>query len=248
MSEILSGRNPILEALKSGRPINRILISKTVSRHSIVGEIINLAKRNRITVEYVENSAIERVIPVGSQGLLAYASAKDYISLNELTAISRVKNEPPFYIVLDGIEDPHNFGAILRTADATGVHGVIIRQRREVGLTAAVAKASAGAIEYIPVTRVPNIAQTIELLKKQNVWVIGVDMNADNDYRQVDYNIPAAIVIGGEGSGLSELVRKRCDMIVSIPMKGKISSLNASVATALVLYEVFYQRNKRNSK
>jgi 23S rRNA (guanosine2251-2'-O)-methyltransferase len=243
MSEIISGRNPILEVLKAGHPINKILISKTASRHSVIGEIINLAKQQRIPLEYVENSIIERVVSSNNQGLVAYISAKEYVSLDDLLAISAKKNEPPFYIILDGIEDPQNFGAILRSADATGVHGVIIRERREVGLTDAVARASAGAIEYVPVARVTNIAQTIEDLKKRNIWVIGVDMAAENNYRQVDYKVPTAIAIGSEGGGLSALVRKRCDLIVSIPMKGKISSLNASVATALVLYEAFYQRN-----
>lgn len=242
MSEILSGRNPVLEALKAGRSINRILISKTVSRHSIVGEIINLAGQQRIPLEYVEHNIIERVVPAGSQGLIAYVSAKEYLNLDELFVISQKKNEPPFYLILDGIEDPRNFGAILRSAEAAGVHGVVIRERREVGLTMAVAKASAGAIEYVPVARVTNIAQTIEELKKQSIWVIGVDMAASQDYRQVDYNVPVAIVIGGEGGGLSPLVRKRCDLIVSISMKGKISSLNASVAAALVIYEAYYQR------
>ena len=242
MSEIISGRNPVLEALKAGRPINKILLGKNISRHSIIGEIINLARNNGILLEYVESSVIERVISTGSQGVVAFTSAKNYSSLDGLLAISGQKAELPFYLILDGIEDPQNFGAILRSADATGVHGVIIRERREVGLTGSVAKASAGAIEYVPVARVTNIAQTIEELKKRNIWVIGVDMAASQDYRQVDYNIPVAIVIGGEGGGLSPLVRKRCDLTVSISMKGKISSLNASVAAALVMYEVSYQR------
>ncbi len=185
---------------------------------------------------------IEKLSPIVNQGIIALSAAKEYVSLSDLLAISVKKNEPPFYIILDGIEDPQNLGAILRTADAVGVHGVIIRERREVGLTAAVARASAGAIEYVPVARVTNIAQTIEELKKNNIWVTGIDMNTDNDYRRIDYKVPTAIVIGGEGSGLSTLVRKRCDSIVSIPMKGKISSLNASVAAALVMYEAFYQR------
>ncbi len=248
MSEIISGRNPVLEALKSGRPINKILIGKNVSRHSVIGEIINLAGRQKIPLEYVENSVLERIVPSGNQGLVAYTSAKEYVDIEELYRISNSKKELPFYIILDGIEDPHNFGAILRSADAAGVHGVIIRERREVGLTDAVARSSAGAIEYVPVARVTNIAQTIEELKKKNIWVIGVDMGTENNYRQTDFQIPVALVIGGEGSGLSPLVKKRCDLVVSIPMKGKISSLNASVAAALAIYEVFYQRNSRTTK
>lgn len=176
------------------------------------------------------------------QGVIAYAAAKDYVDLDDLLALSRKRGEPPLYCILDGIEDPHNLGAILRTADASGIHGVVIRSRRAVGLTAAVAKASAGAVEYVPVARVANIAQTIEMLKKNNVWVVGIDLGGEADYTQMDFTVPSAIVIGAEGKGVSDLVRKRCDRIASIPMKGRISSLNASVAAALVMYEAFRQR------
>jgi 23S rRNA (guanosine2251-2'-O)-methyltransferase len=242
MSDIISGRNPIVEALKAGRPINKILLDKNITRHSVIAEILNQAKERSIPVEYVERQIIEKQVPVVNQGIIAYAAAKEYVSLDDLVAISSKKNELAFYVILDGIEDPQNLGAILRTAEATGIHGVIIRERREVGLTAAVARASAGAIEYVPVARVTNIAQTIEELKKNNIWVIGIDMNAETDYHRVDYKVATAIVIGGEGGGLSTLVRKRCDVVVSIPMKGKISSLNASVAAALVMYEAYRQR------
>jgi 23S rRNA (guanosine2251-2'-O)-methyltransferase len=151
------------------------------------------------------------------------------------------------FIILDGIEDPHNLGAILRTADATGAHGVIIRERRAVGLTPIVEKASAGALEYIPVARVANISQTIETLKKNNVWIVGIDQTGDINYTQVDYVPPTALVIGGEGQGLSNLVKKHCDFLAFIPMKGKISSLNASVATGVAMYEVVRQRLLKDS-
>jgi 23S rRNA (guanosine2251-2'-O)-methyltransferase len=242
MSEIIIGRNPIVEALRAGRPINKILIDKNITRHSVIGEIINLAKKRCIPVEYIERQFIER-LDATSQRIVAYTAAKDYIGLEDLLAISDKKSEPPFYIILDGIEDPQNMGAVLRTAEATGVHGVIIRERRAVGLTAAVGRASAGAIEYIPVARVTNIAQVIGELKEHNIWVTGVDMTGDVDYQKIDFKDGTAIVIGGEGSGLSPLVRKRCDRVAFIPMKGKISSLNASVAAALVMYEAFRQRN-----
>ena len=249
MPDIITGRNPILEALKAGRPINKILVDKN-ARHSTIAEILNFAKRQGILIEYTTQQAIARQSPTDlNQGVLAFAAAKDYISLDDLFRISAEKNEPPYYVILDGIEDPQNFGAILRTADAAGVHGVIIRERREVGLTAAVARASAGAIEYVPVARVVNITRTIEQLKAQSaklytggIWVVGIDMTGNIDYQKVDFKAPTAIVVGGEGQGVSLLVRKHCDIVAHIPMKGKISSLNASVAAALVMYEGFRQR------
>jgi 23S rRNA (guanosine2251-2'-O)-methyltransferase len=174
--------------------------------------------------------------------VLAYAAAREYLSLPDLLEISREKGEPPLYCILDGLEDPHNLGAVLRTADAVGVHGLIIRNRREVGLTSAVAKSSAGAIEYVPVARVPNIAQAIETLKKNGVWVVGIEASGNVKFDDVDFKLPTAIIVGSEGSGISDLVRKKCDILASIPMRGQISSLNASVAAAIVLYEAFRQR------
>jgi 23S rRNA (guanosine2251-2'-O)-methyltransferase len=178
-----------------------------------------------------------------SQGVIAFAAPREYAELDEILAVPMKRKEPALMVLLDGIEDPHNLGAILRTADATGVHGVIIREKRAVGLTPVVEKSSAGAIEYVPVACVANIAQTIETLKQQNIWVVGIDQSANTDYTAIDYRPPTAIVIGGEGKGLSELVKKRSDFLVSIPMKGKISSLNASVATGVILYEVLRQRS-----
>lgn len=164
------------------------------------------------------------------------------MSLDDLLSIPLERREPALYLVLDGIEDPHNLGAILRTAEATGVHGVVIREKRAVGLTPAVVKASAGAVEYVPVAMVTNISQAILTLKKNNVWVTGIDVSGEQDYSRVDFSLPAAIVIGGEGKGLSDLAGKRCDSIASIPMKGKVTSLNASVAAAVVMYEALRQR------
>ena len=233
----------MLELLKAGRSINKVLISNSVQRHSIIAEILNLAKTKGTPVEFVDESIIRRLsFTAANQGIIAYVSPKEYVTLDNLLAISRSKNEPPLYCILDGIEDPQNLGAILRTADATGFHGIVVRERRAVGLTPIVAKASAGAIEYIPVARVANISQAIEFLKKANVWVIGIDMAGSTDYSKIDYAVPTAIVIGNEGAGLSDLVRKRCDTVAAIPMKGKIGSLNVSVATAIVMYEAFRQR------
>jgi len=244
MPDIIEGRNPVLEALRAGRPINRIILSANVQRHGVIGDIINLAHQNGIPLEYAPEPAIQKIsVSPANQGIIAYAAMKGYISLNELLSISRDKKEPALYCVLDGIEDPQNLGAILRTADATGFHGVVIRSRRAVGLTPVVAKVSAGAIEYVPVARVVNIAQTLEVLKKSGVWTIGIDASGKQQYTQIDYKLPVAIIIGGEGEGISDLVKKRCDSLVKIPMKGEITSLNASVAAAVVMYEAYRQRS-----
>ena len=243
MADVIEGRNPVLEALRSGRSVNRVLLAIDTGRHSAVAEILQLARAGRIPVDYVHRSVIDEASTTSAhQGVIAYAAAKDYVDLEDLLSLSKKRGEPPLYCILDGIEDPHNLGAILRTAEASGIHGVVIRSRRAVGLTAAVAKASAGAVEYVPVARVANIAQTVETLRKNNVWVVGIDLAGEADYTQMDFTAPIAIVIGAEGKGVSDLVRKRCDWIASITMKGRISSLNASVAAALVMYEAFRQR------
>jgi 23S rRNA (guanosine2251-2'-O)-methyltransferase len=245
MSDIIEGRQPVLEALRSGRAVNRILLAREGERHGNIAEIIALARQRGIPFEYVDRKALEKnASTTAHQGVLAYAAAKEYISLEDLLAISHEKGEAPLYCIADGLEDPHNLGAILRTADAAGIHGLIIRNRREVGLTPVVAKASAGAIEYVPVARVANIAQAIEVLKKNGVWVVGIEASGKVPFNNVDFTLPTAIVIGGEGEGIADLVRKKCDVLASIPMRGKISSLNASVAAALVMYEAFRQRTR----
>lgn len=235
----------MIEALKAGRPINKILLARTTGHHPVIAEIVHLSRSKGIPVEYVSREVIDKLITTGShQGVIAYVAVKDYITLDDLLAISQERKEPPLYCILDGIEDPHNLGAIIRTAEAAGVHGVVIRSRRAVGLTATVAKASSGAVEYVPVARVPNISQAIETLKKSNVWVVGIDPAAEIEYSKADLKLPTAIVIGSEGKGLSDLVRKRCDYLVSIPMRGRITSLNASIAAALVMYEALRQRSR----
>jgi len=245
MTDIIAGRNPVLEALKSGRQLNRIIFARNISHHSAIAEIIYLARKNNVPTEYVDREAIDRMCSkdIVHQGVVAYGSSKEYISLDDLLEISREKNEEPLYCVLDGIEDPHNLGAIIRTAEASGFHGIVIRSRRAAKITEAVSRASAGAIEYVPVAMVTNISQAIETLKKNNVWITGVDVRGDMEYTKADLKGATAIVIGGEGQGISELVRKHCDFLVSIPMKGKITSLNASIASALVMYEAFRQRS-----
>jgi 23S rRNA (guanosine2251-2'-O)-methyltransferase len=245
MPDIIEGRNPIIEALKSGRPLNKILLAHNIGRHSSIAKILYLSRSKGIPIEYVTKDAIDRLSATGAhQGVIAYTAIKEYIELEDLFTISENRGEPPFYCILDGIEDPQNLGAIIRTADASGVHAILIRSRRAVGLTAAVAKASAGAIEYVPVARVSNISQAIETLKKNNVWVTGIDSAGSINYRKADFKPPTAIVIGSEGEGLSDLVKRKCDYLASIPMRGKITSLNASTAAALVMYEVLRQRSQ----
>ncbi len=245
MAEVIEGKNPVLEALKAGRPLNKILLAKNIKNDSTIAEIISYARSRRIPVEFIDRHALERQTLTGaSQGVIAYTAAREYVTMDKLLTIPEEKGEPALYCVLDGIEDPMNLGAILRSAEAAGIHGIIVRSRRAVGLTSVVAKASAGAVEFVPVARVANIAQTIETMKKNKIWVIGIDTSGETDYIKVDYRYPIAIVIGSEGKGLSPLVRRRCDFTAFIPMKGRLESLNASVAAALVMYEAFRQRRQ----
>jgi len=240
----LEGKNSVLEALRSGRAVNKILISRDIERHSAVAEILHLAKERKIPIEWLSPEILKTKSSTRSpQGVLAYASAKEYVDVHDLLDITRAKGEPAFYVILDGLEDPNNLGAIIRTADASGVHGIIIPQRRAVGLTGTVAKTSAGAIEYVPVARVVNLNNAIKTLKENNIWVIGIDRDGKRSFLEIDFKLPTALVIGGEGKGISRLVKENCDEVASIPMKGKISSLNASVAAAVTMYEVLRQRS-----
>jgi len=244
MPFIIEGKNPVIELLKSGHPVTKILLAEGIKPGESVTEILHLAQSKNIPVERVPRNIIDKQSTTAvNQGVIAYAAVKKYASLDDLLAVSAKKNEPPLYVILDGIEDPQNLGSILRTACAGGIHGVVIRERRAAGLTAAVAKASAGAMWYMPVAAVSSIADAIETLKKNNLWVIGIDRSGQDEYTRMDFKSPAAIVIGSEGKGLSELVMKRCDFLANIPMRGEINSLNASVAAALVIYEAFKQRS-----
>lgn len=246
--DIIEGRNPVIEAIKSGRSINKILVIKG-EREGSINYLIAAALERKIVVQEVEKAKVESLSITGAhQGVIAFVSPKDYVELEDILKIPSEKGEDPFILILDGITDAHNLGAILRTADAAGVHGVIIPKRRAIGLTAAVAKASAGAIEYVPVARVTNISQTIDYLKKQNIWVAGTDSAEENkSFQNSDLKGPIALVIGSEGEGLSRLVKEKCDFTIKIPMKGQISSLNASVAAAIVMYEVVRQRDQEDS-
>lgn len=233
----------MIEALRAHRPINKILLADDVGRHSGVADVLGLAKQEEIVVERVDRRALDRLsVTKMHQGVLALVAVKAYAGIDDLLAAARKRGEPPLLVVLDGIVDPQNLGAVLRTADGAGAHGVIIPERRAVGLTAGVARASAGAVEYVPVARVGNLSSTMVLLKKEHLWTVGVDPKATQDYTKVDYKQPTALVIGAEGKGLSNVVRDKCDLLVSIPMRGKVASLNASVAAALVMYEAMRQR------
>ena len=240
--EMIIGKNPVLEALSSGRSVNKVLVSEHLNPNTF-NKLKRLAKEAGTIVQKVPKSKLDSLVEGNHQGIVAYVAPYDYASIDDLFERAEKRKEEPFFIILDELEDPHNLGSILRTADATGAHGIIIPKRRSVGLTATVAKTAAGAIEHIPVVRVTNIANTIDELKSKNVWVVGTEGEATEDYRQLDGTLPIAIVIGNEGKGMSRLVREKCDWTVRIPMRGKVSSLNASVACSILLYEVFRKRH-----
>jgi 23S rRNA (guanosine2251-2'-O)-methyltransferase len=242
--EYLAGKHPILEALKSGRSINKIFVSNQAQRH-LVQPIMEEAKTRGIVVQQVDKSKLDRLVPdLPHQGVVAQAAAVPYAEVDDLLALAAERGEHPLIVLLDEVEDPHNLGSILRTADCTGVHGVIIPKRRSAGLTAVVAKTSAGAVEYVRVARVANLVQTMEKLKAAGLWIAGADAGAKAGFYETNLTGPLAIVIGNEGQGLSRLVRERCDFILSLPMSGQINSLNASVAAGVVLYEVVRQRQQ----
>lgn len=240
--EIIAGRHPVIEALKSEREVSRVLIAENINEQS-VRELLKLCKKMKVKVQRVAKNELSSRVKGNHQGVIAYVKPYEYANLNDIFKRAEQKGELPFFIILDELEDPHNLGSIMRTADATGVHGIIIPKRRSVGLTTTVAKTSAGAIEYVPVVRVTNITNTIEQLKERNVWVVGTDMENSDDYRTLDGETAIAIVIGNEGRGISRLVKEKCDWLVSLPMIGHVSSLNASVASGILMYEIYRKRN-----
>ncbi|WP_337017731.1 23S rRNA (guanosine(2251)-2'-O)-methyltransferase RlmB [Oceanobacillus massiliensis] len=239
--EMIIGKNPVMEALKSGRSVNKVFVSEQLNPN-VQKQLQQLVREAGTIVQKVPRSKLDQLDSGNHQGVIAYVASYQYASIEDLFKRAEEREEDPFFIILDELEDPHNLGSILRTADATGAHGVIIPKRRSVGLTATVAKTAVGAMEHIPVARVTNIANIIDELKERNVWVVGTEAEATEDYRKLDGSLPIALVIGNEGKGISRLVRKKCDWTVSLPMKGKVSSLNASVACSLLLYEVYRKR------
>lgn len=237
---LLIGRNPVMEALKSGRGITKLMVLRDAE--GSVKKILGMAHDKNIPVQTVERAVLDRAAYGGPhQGVVAHVSDYEYSEVSDILELAAERNEPPFIIILDGIEDPHNLGAIIRTADAAGAHGIIIPKRRAAAVTATAEKAAAGAASYVHVARVTNISQTIEDLKKEGVWIAAVDMDGDI-YTEADFTGPIAFVTGSEGSGISRLVKEKCDFCVSIPMKGGVNSLNASNAAAILMYEAVRQR------
>lgn len=240
-NDLLIGRNAILEALKSERSIDTLLVARG-ERNGSVGRILSECREKGIVIKEVDEKKLDFMCGKGNhQGVAAYVAAHEYASVQDILKSAEEKNEDPFIIICDEIEDPHNLGAIIRTAEAAGAHGIIIPKRRNASLTWAVGKASAGAVEYMPVARVGNLAGTIDELKKLGIWVYSADMGGTL-WSETDFKGPVALVIGSEGNGVGRLIKEKSDFIVSLPMNGKINSLNASVAAGILMYEVARQR------
>lgn len=242
MEDTVIGRNPVLEAIKSGRPIDKILIKKGKYEGSMV-PLIKKAKEMGIIIQETDRAKLDALAEgENHQGVIAYVSAHSYVSVDDILKKAEDKGEAPFVIICDKITDPHNLGAIIRTANCVGAHGVIIPKRSSAGINSTVAKTSAGAVEYTGVAKVTNIADTIDKLKKKGLWIAAADMDGESMYK-TDLKGALGIVVGSEGSGVSRLVKEKCDFIISIPMYGEINSLNASVAAGVVMYEAVRQRN-----
>ena len=237
----IEGRNAVLEAFRSGKTIDKLFVLDGC-KDSPVQSITREARKQDTIINYVAKERLDQMSETGKhQGVIAYAAAYEYAEVEDILEAAKEKGEPPFIFLLDGIEDPHNLGAIIRTANLAGAHGVIIPKRRAAGLTATVAKTSAGALNYTPVAKVTNLAATIEDLKKKGLWFVCADMGGELMYR-LDLKGPIGLVIGNEGDGVGKLIREKCDMTASIPMKGEIDSLNASVAAGVLAYEIVRQR------
>ena len=241
---IIEGRNAVLEAFRSGKPVDKLYVLDGC-QDGPIRTIVREARKHDTIIQFVEKERLAQLSETGRhQGVIAYAAAYEYSEVSDMLELARERGEDPFIILLDNIEDPHNLGAIIRTANLAGAHGVIIPKRRAVGLTATVAKTSAGALNYTPVAKVTNLKKTMEELKKEGLWFVCADMGGEAMY---DLNLtgPIGLVIGNEGEGVSRLVKETCDFVASIPMKGDIDSLNASVATGVLAYEIVRQRLKK---
>ena len=241
--DTVAGRNAVMEALKGSRSVNKLMIANGSTEGSIK-EIIAVAKEKGVNIQYWDRSKLDSIARgIRHQGVLAQVAPVQYAELEDILQVAKDRNEPPFIVLLDELEDPHNLGAILRTADAAGVHGVLIPRHRSCPLSATVAKTSAGAVEHVPVARVGNLVQTIKKLKQEGLWVAAADMDG-KDYYDTDLTGPLLLIIGSEGQGVGRLVKEQCDFVVRIPMVGKINSLNASVAGSILMYEAMKQRRK----
>lgn len=240
----VEGRNSVLELLESGKDINKIFIAKG-EKHGSINKIIALAKEKKVIISEVDKSKINQMSQTdNNQGVIAIVPPFEYCDVDDILEEAENKNEKAFVIILDGIEDPQNLGSIIRTAETAGVHGIIIPKRRAASVNSTVSKVSAGAVQHMKIARVNNITETIKYLKEKDLWICGTDMNTDTYYYNQDFKMPVGIVIGSEGFGMSRLVKENCDFLVKIPMKGKITSLNASVSAGIVIYEAVKQRIK----
>ncbi|PQD94147.1 23S rRNA (guanosine(2251)-2'-O)-methyltransferase RlmB [Pradoshia eiseniae] len=241
-NDLIMGRNTVLEALRSERDIHKIWIAEGATKGQIQ-QVVAVAKENKVMIQVVPKKKLDQMVEGNHQGVIAQVAAYQYAELDDIFRKAEKKQEDPFILLLDELEDPHNLGSILRTADASGVHGIIIPKRRSVGLTATVAKSSTGAIEHVPVVRVTNLSRTIEELKERGVWIAGTDAKGSQDYRRMDGSMPLGIVIGSEGRGMSRIIKEKCDFLFHLPMVGHVTSLNASVAASLLMYEVYRKRH-----
>lgn len=240
--DLVIGRHPAIEVLESERDINKVFLQDGLTGNKME-KLYQLAKKRKVQINFVPKAKLDQLTNnQNHQGVVVAASPVDYATIDELFEIAQSKDEQPFFILLDGVEDPHNLGSIMRTADAVGAHGIIIPKRRAVGLTATVSKASAGAIEHVKVARVTNLTKTIDDLKERGLWIFGTGVNG-TDYRHWNVDSPIGLVIGNEGSGISRLVSDNVDEMLTIPMSGHVQSLNASVASSILMYEVFRKRN-----
>ena len=246
MADTIYGRNPVLEALRAGQPVKKILLAEGVRPQGTLAEIVALAAAKGVPLQQVERRELDKIDP-HHQSVVAHVGEYRYAPVEEILALAREREEKPLLLILDCLQDVHNFGSLLRTAEAVGAHGVIIPQRRAVGVTAALRKASAGAVEHLLVARAPNLARTIERLKGEGLWIMGLDMAGPQSYDEVDLDTPLALVVGSEGRGLRRLVQEKCDLLIRLPMRGRVNSLNAAVAGAIVLYEAWRQRARRRA-
>ncbi len=244
-AEQIEGRNPVMEALRAGRPLNKLMVARGAGEGSIRA-ILAMAREQGVPVQEVDRAHLDAIAQSRvHQGVIALASPREYAEPEELLERARQRGEDPFILVLDGIEDPHNLGSLLRTAECAGAHGAILPERRAAALTPAAMKASAGAAEHLPVARVTNLVQTLEWLKQQGVWIAGAEAEGSQFYTETNLRGPLALVIGSEGKGLGRLIREHCDYLVRLPLLGRVTSLNASVAGAILMYEVVRQRGNR---
>ena len=243
----IEGRNSVLELLESGKDVNKIFVTRG-EKHGSINKILGIAKERKIIVVEKDKKQMDEMAQEENyQGVIAIVPPFEYVEISDILEVAKERNEDPFVIVLDGIEDPHNLGSIIRTAETAGVHGVIIPKRRAVSVNSTVNKASAGAVEHMKIARVTNISDAIEELKKAGLWVCGTAVDTNKYYYNQDLTGPLAIVIGNEGKGIGEKVKKNCDFLVKIPMKGKVQSLNASVSTGIVVYEAVKQRIRKEN-